>query len=952
MSRLVRYIAESSSDDTSTIQDKYDAESFGSQFDSDSSSETEDESHKGGYSYESDQDSHISLTPGEEYVLDTLFGWMDRPMCAAPEQNSLLLQSARASALQNMQNIKMNHQMYLKNHAENSDDDSDSDSDSFITQEAEEYSEGPEQGYTEAQDAPAQEDSNAADNQQQHKEDDKEYDEAGQGRNMNPVIAIPVGQGTQEIDQFHSDSQEDESDDSEETSDRPSGSEDETSAAHRVSFLNTVLTKKDQKVADKITPSNIFEPPSKTASKAALKKVPTEVKVLGNKAVDVPANVQVVSSKHARQKTAEAPEVMLTNGSVEVPLEVSVSFPNEIQTSPENSEKRRGRPRSKPSPINTDEELVVEKKPSLDSLAAQIAQQRNTTRNSSKRDPTPTRRDARSMREEAKEVKLQPEEQVQNQPPEAEMVHEVVDLTESREPPVGHTPQSPHVLKNTGGEKVREPRRNSRPDPAEASDPVADRAASKEQTAVTKANKEKPTRSKRLVSTKKSKKKVKKAPAPDVHPGQPNHDEKDVESKLEDNLPVKSVTVGELKEALSELSHPHPHSQQKESKVLEESEHIRAPSIDLDDTGEQYFQTQSSHSKHHLVASRGRKSPFSEKNRPLARSFEERQELRNAMEKRSAPVPHAPSRRHQEISQVSQEVIQYGPLPTNNQDNPIDIEEYMAQREMLNREAPRMDFSGTTASEAATESMNGVREQAESHRHPPSPRNARMRPEFGVEEHVGVADFNTVSNAQQLHKKSNYYFGPERSRPSKSPIEFGIRQPKQLDALARNDPAGHVTNHEYDKKKKSKKTSSSKSKSNLASIEDLKKLEKRIEEHFRNSYAVDSDSRAAVSTKELRMLERQLVLQLRQVEEKRAAKLERLRNKKKSSRQDILEAEVIAVEPKDEGFHSKKKSADFRDANRYEQLQALRLSKEMGRYMSKPSGQAAPAAVRYQGQVY
>lgn len=274
-----------------------------------------------------------------------------------------------------------------------------------------------------------------------------------------------------------------------------------------------------------------------------------------------------------------------------------------------------------------------------------------------------------------------------------------------------------------------------------------------------------------------------------------------------------------------------------------------------------------------------------------------------------------------------------------------------------------MDFSGTSTNK--TKEPHRPREQVESPRQPPSP--SYLRPEVALEEHGGAADLPTVANSPTHGKHSkqrNYYFrnAKESSRQSKRHSNFGIRQPKQFDALARNDPAGHVTNHEYKTKKKSKKSSSGKSKSHLASIEDLKQLEKRIEEHFRNSYAVDNDNRSAVSTKELRKLERQLVLQLRRVEEKRAAKLERLRNKKKVDRRqrDIVEAEVIAVEPKEEGMQhhfslrnkldAKKKSSDFRDANRYEQLQALRLSKEMGRYMSKQSGHAANP--RYQGQAY
>mmetsp|Transcript_36473 Transcript_36473/g.88383 ORF Transcript_36473/g.88383 Transcript_36473/m.88383 type:complete len:994 (+) Transcript_36473:112-3093(+) len=993
MSRLARYIEESSSEEESSVEDKYDATSFGSQFDSDSSDSDDEPPFKGRYSYESDQESEISLTPGEEYVLDTLFGWMDRPICAASQTQSLLLESARASALQN---ISANRTLYLKAHAENSHhDDSDSDSDSFITQEVEEYSEGPEQSYSEAQDAkPApsnfsEEDNDMEDDESPQKEGERvQKEEVGEPkqskrskreRKVKPSVANPIDNEQEpfeadDIDLFNSESKENGSH-SDEIIDQQIGSEDDTSAAHRVSFLKTVLKKKERKGKNEGVPSNVFEPPSKKTSKAAARKdVPVEVKMSGKKAADVPADVQVVASSkkaHSKipRKSAEASPEKLSEIPFDVPLEVSIELdaettttvPAEIQTKSE-----------KPSPINVDEirdemlEMEVEKTPSLESLAAKIAQQRNTPRNRSNRDPTPTRREARSISMEETDVTPEPDQQVQDQ-----QVQEIIetDLAASREPPVGYSPRSPHVKKTKENEGVREPRRNSRPDPTDVPEPVvhSEPVVVKEETRATAVRAEpKTTRAQRLSSKKKSKKKR----VSDVHPGQPRQEgEVQASPPVEEVGPVKSITVDELKESLSELSHPRP--QQDQSRVKEESLHTKVPSDDPIDTEQSNVQTQSPQQvEQQQLPSKDTMSPSNRNMEPVVISIEEALARRKSQE-RSAPMPHSPSKRRYESSRATQDTIQYAPpLPTNNEDNPIDIEEYMAQREMLNREAPRLSFSGSTAVRT-TESPTpvapvAVREESETPRQPPSPRISRVPPQVAPQQHSGVADLPGASNGYpygKLPKQRNYDFGTERPRQTSSHRTTGLRQPKQFDALARNDPAGHIIDHQYDTKKRSKKSSSGRSKSNLASIEDLKKLEKRIEEHFRNSYTGENDNRSTVSTKELRKLERQLVLQLRRVEEKRAAKLERLRSKKKSSRhrQDIVEAEVLAVEPKDEANHpystpqkaqhSKKKSADFRDANRFEQLQALRMSKEMGRYMSKQSGHAASDR-HVQGQAY
>ncbi|KAL3944577.1 MAG: hypothetical protein SGBAC_001343 [Bacillariaceae sp.] len=1026
MSRLARYIMESSSEESS-VQDKYDATSFGSQFDSESSDSEIEESYKGGNPYDSDQESAISLTPGEEYVLDTLFGWMDRPFCDASKGQSLLLATAQASALQN---VSANRNLYLLEQAANStresDTDSDSsDSDSFITQEVEEYSEGPEQSYSEAKDAPddsnfrEEDDYDMADDEGSRMEDKgvpNKVDEPDQpkrskeaSKKVKPSVVSPGGNGRIALEagdsNLDSESQGDGSD-SDEMVEQPTGSDDDTSAAHRVSFLKTVLKKKGRKGKTEraASPSNVFEPPSKKTPKTTRKNVPVEVKISGEKAVGVPADVQVVaSSKKVHPKvppqSSEALKEKLSEVLAAVPLEVSVAMdaeaatgvPAEIQTKPEKPTKTRGRSpshRKKPSPVNEDDlnsetvDIEVKKTPSLESLAAKIAQQRNAPRKRSNRDPTPTRPDARSMMEE-KEARPEIDQHAQGL-----QVQEAIEIdpTERKEPlVVGYRSRSPRVNNTMENHRAREPRRNSRPDPTEVSEPVVHSEPVEETMIVEAKVQSKATRAKRLSSKKKSRKakrcsvhssqtqqedKIeasspvervapmgsKKKKVYNHHPGQPQQ-EVEIEASIPvaGDGPVGSITVQELKETLSELSHPHP--QQKQSRVKEESKHIRMPSIDLD------FQDQSPQDEElRQLPSRDTRSPSNGKREPLARSINEGLVLRKSQE-RSTPVPHSPSTRGNKSPRV-QNAIQYAPpLPTNNEDNPIDIEEYMARREMLNREAPRLGLS-STISARTLESPVGAREGSETPRQPPSPR-PRTRPEVALDQHSGVTDLPGVSNGHKhgkLRKQRNYYFETQAPRQTRSNNKIGTRQPKQFDSLARNEPPGHVPNHQYDTKKKNKKSSSGRSKSNLASIEDLKQLEKRIEEHFRNSHVGDNDQRSAVSTKELRKLERQLVLQLRRVEEKRAAKLKRLRNKKKSSRhqQDIVEAEVLAVVPKDEAAahqyasppkgHVRKKSAD---ANRFEQLQALRLSKEMGRYMSKQQPSSPAISNRhFQGQAY
>jgi hypothetical protein len=251
--------------------------------------------------------------------------------------------------------------------------------------------------------------------------------------------------------------------------------------------------------------------------------------------------------------------------------------------------------------------------------------------------------------------------------------------------------------------------------------------------------------------------------------------------------------------------------------------------------------------------------------------------------------------------------MQYGSRPVNNESNSIDVHEYVSQRGMHNmhdREARNSDISSRRASES-----RGVREGAQSYSRSPEMASTRSKA-IGYRE---VTDLTGISSDHgPLAGTPNYYFGSSRD------IHDGIDS-------SRDDPVGHVATHNFDKsKKKRDKGSSSNSTPDLASVAVLKKLEKKIEEQFKQSQDPAYDNRSTVSTKELRELERELVQQLQRVDEKRAAKLDRLRKKKKSQKSVPTLNKPLT-----------KTMADVRESNRYDQLQSLRLSKEMGRYIGK-----------------
>jgi hypothetical protein len=290
------------------------------------------------------------------------------------------------------------------------------------------------------------------------------------------------------------------------------------------------------------------------------------------------------------------------------------------------------------------------------------------------------------------------------------------------------------------------------------------------------------------------------------------------------------------------------------------------------------------------------------------RSIGASQKLRESRERSDKPKPRYSSPR-------ANRVMQYGSRPVNNESNSIDVHEYMSQREMHNREARNSDRSSRRASES-----RGVREGAQSYSRSVEMASTRSKA-IGYKE---VTDLTGISSDHgPLAGPSNYYFG------SSHDIYNGIDS-------SRDEPVRHVNTHSFDEsKKKRDKLSSSNSKPDLASVAGLKKLEKKIEEQFKQSQDPDYDNR--VSTQELRKLERELVQQLQRVDEKRATKLDRLRKKNKNRPEEKNVAAEKRSQKSVPTSHKPftKKTTDVRESNRYDQLQSLRLSKEMGRYIGR-----------------
>lgn len=287
--------------------------------------------------------------------------------------------------------------------------------------------------------------------------------------------------------------------------------------------------------------------------------------------------------------------------------------------------------------------------------------------------------------------------------------------------------------------------------------------------------------------------------------------------------------------------------------------------------------------------------------------------------------------RPEEMSQIhglrKQPVMYYGVRPISNEDHPIDIDEYITQRELLNREA-----NGSAA--VSPRELEGQNLRSGKNSYSPSPEittAGRSKQIFSSD----VTDLTSILDDFDREKhegQRNYYFVSSHDQRD----DFDIRNSNQ--DPPRKDPAGHITAHNYDKRRREKRSSSSKHKADMPSVDDLKRLEKKLEKHFRRDSEKDRKSRSTVSTKELRKLEKQLVKQLQRVDEKRAAKLERLRKKKNQAADNIEKdnLEKVHIEPLSSispTSKTTKKLADFRESNRYEQLQALRLAKEMERYM-------------------
>eukprot|EP00980_Cylindrotheca_fusiformis_P011186 scaffold2563_cov124-Cylindrotheca_fusiformis.AAC.17 len=284
----------------------------------------------------------------------------------------------------------------------------------------------------------------------------------------------------------------------------------------------------------------------------------------------------------------------------------------------------------------------------------------------------------------------------------------------------------------------------------------------------------------------------------------------------------------------------------------------------------------------------------------VVRSIDASQKLRQSRGRTIKQQPRQASPRPSPI-------IHYGSRPSRSD---ISIEDHEYTQEARNSDATSMQAPQSP----------GIRDGAQSFTH--ISKMAKGSSEPTVNE---IADVTGIaSNEYEIRPKlRNYYF------------DMG----NDTNEVIYSPPDAQVEAQKLDKAKKQKETpSSGRSKPDLVSVAGLKKLEKKIEKHFKQVKDHGHDNRSAVSTQELRRLEWELVQQLQRVDEKRAAKLERLRKKAKNISDDKSVALKIT---RRYGLASKNtkplNGPDTRDSNRYNQLQSLRSSKQLGRYIGRSS---------------
>jgi hypothetical protein len=201
--------------------------------------------------------------------------------------------------------------------------------------------------------------------------------------------------------------------------------------------------------------------------------------------------------------------------------------------------------------------------------------------------------------------------------------------------------------------------------------------------------------------------------------------------------------------------------------------------------------------------------------------------------------------------------------------------------------------------------------------------------------------------------------GVHRSKSRDSRDDHGTRHSSRHSQRrsGKEDPAGHFPNSgEYedvdnDKSRRREKRSSRNNDSGsvISASKGLRRLEKKLgkqimqvkQEHARNG--AEWDERSVYSSKDLRKLEKQLVQKLKHDDEKRAVKLKRLRLKRESYKVNSGDALDISEKVQTKIIAQKAENSR-REKTKFDQLQVLRSSKPMSKYISRSTSRTRGAS--------
>ena len=206
-----------------------------------------------------------------------------------------------------------------------------------------------------------------------------------------------------------------------------------------------------------------------------------------------------------------------------------------------------------------------------------------------------------------------------------------------------------------------------------------------------------------------------------------------------------------------------------------------------------------------------------------------------------------------------------------------------------------------------------------------------------------------VLDEYQLVRKSRSRESSKKNRSTRSTrsrrSEIGDQgdYPQDLDEISRNSTKNRRSDkgdQDDDKSIRRRERRLREKEEAITASNELKKLEKRIEKQLlqvrkdQKENGSEWDDQSAVSAKDLRRLEKQLVQRLQKEDEKRAAKLKRIRKRKEASNRNREEPKTVSenIRPAET---VRRKAADPRERSKYDQLRVLRTSRPaMRRYLA------------------